>query len=118
MNALSPMTQAVYDRVASLKRPQCAKDVAKYYMTTDSAASKHLRSLYNAGLLEISHKVKSVLYYRKVNLLDPLKHKIEAHRRDGKKGPKGGSAVSTTQIQRAREASAALQNIWGSVVQR
>lgn len=119
MKEPTPAQKQIYDRVAALKNPQCAEDISKHFAITHSCASLHLRSLYNLGMLEVAMKVRSKVYYRKIDpLAPPPEIKLEPERRTLIKMPKAANPIADTKTKRARAASVILQDVWSSVVSR
>ena len=119
MSILTPTQQAVYDRIASLRTPQCADDIAKYFHVSRCSAANHIRQLYTTGRLEVAMKVKSVVYYKKADVLN-----IDPNRVIGPLRPRRAPTTiksareDETKVRKGRSDSLALQNIWGKVVSR
>lgn len=119
MSILTPSQQAVYDRIISLKTPQCADDIAKYFHISRCSAANHIRQLYTTGRVEVAMKVKGVVYYKKTDVW-----KIDPNRVIGPVRPRRSPTTirsqkeNETKIKKGRSDSLALQNIWGKVVSK
>lgn len=109
------MEKMVLDRILSLKNPQSNLQIAKHFSISRPTASKHIRALIKLGLVEPHARVGSQYFYGRPRTEDdPIEVRMVKMPRAYPE--RATHTKDATKLARQRSDSAALQNIWGSVV--